>query len=172
MIFMSSSVLPTLWYSPKFVLFWGDLLFFLKTCRLLNFGLVLIKVCLFFWLVFYRFVLRIAFFWNFVALFLFLFIAKRNLGVFCVNLFILGIVFSLFLYLTCLLVLLFFEFSFQWQVQLVFPLNYPLWACFSNLLPCFHKITWHYWSWLLLWYAVLRKLLLIISWCLGNWFNK
>ena len=52
---------------------------------------------------------------------------------------------SLFLYLTNLLVLYFFKFSYQTHVGLVFPLNYPFRACFSNWLAGLYKITWHHW---------------------------
>jgi len=49
------------------------------------------------------------------------------------------------------------DFSFCWiflptHVELVFRLNYRFLACFSNLLACFCKITWHHWfvrMWLL-----------------------
>jgi len=40
---------------------------------------------------------------------------------------------------------MFFLFSYQTHVVRVFPLNYPVWACFSKFLACFYKITWHHW---------------------------
>ena len=111
--------------------------------------------CLFlglFWLKFACFmqisVLRIAFLSNFMAILLFQFTVKRNFGVFlCIftHLGLVSFVFAwLFLYLTNLLFFCFFQFSYQTHVVLAFPLIYPFWVCFSNLLACFCKITWHH----------------------------
>jgi len=119
---------------------------FFKTCGLLVFGLVLIKICLFFWACFLQIsVLRIVFLSNFMTIFLFQFAAKRNLGVFlceCAHFcFFFG--YDSLLHLTNLLVLFFL---------LIFLPN-ARWACFSFKLPisglffifaCFYKLTWHH----------------------------
>jgi len=71
--------------------FFVDLRVFLKTCGLI----VLIKICLFFGLVFLQVsALRIALLSNFIAILLFEFTAKRNLGVLLCIFAHFGLVFS------------------------------------------------------------------------------
>jgi len=76
-----------------------------------------------------------------MSILLFQFAAKRNFGVFLCKFADFELVFFEF---ANVLVLCFFEFPCQTHVDLVFPLNYPFWACSSNLLACFFKITWHH----------------------------
>ena len=79
----SATVLPTLRFSREFGLVFCGVAFFLKACGWLLFRHVSIDICLFFGLVFCRFMLcRLFFFSIFVALLLFQCTAKRMLGVF------------------------------------------------------------------------------------------
>ena len=109
------SVFPRIW-----ACFFVDLRFFMKTCRLLVFGLVLIKIACFLQVS----VLRIDFLSNFMAILLFQCIAKRNLGVFLCIFAHFGLVLfgfaSLFLYLINLLVLCFFKYSYKRVLGLFF----------------------------------------------------
>jgi len=105
------------------------------TCGLLVFGLVLIKICLFFRLVFSDFCIADCSFINFHGHFALSIYCKTTFGRVFVSICsfwacFFGFAF-LFLYLTNLLVLCFFEFSYQTHVGLVFPSNYPFWACFQ-----------------------------------------
>ena len=92
-------------------------------------------------------VFRIAFYWSFMALLLFQFIAKSILGVIlwifahCV------VVFSnlplwFFIWVSCLFLL--YWIFLPMDFWLVLRLNYLFLACFSNSLACFCKITWHH----------------------------
>jgi len=105
---------------------------------------------LLFWACFLQIsILQIAYLWNFMDILLFQFTEKWNLGVFLCKFAHFGLVFSdlppCFCIKTNLLFLRFCEFFYQTHARLVFPLNYTFWACFSNLLACFYKITWHHW---------------------------
>jgi len=91
---------------------------------LLVFELVLIKICLFF----EDFCTADCFFIKFHGRFAFNSLQNEIWACFCVNLLILGLFFGfayLFLYLTNLLVLCYFELSCQTCVGLVFPLKSP-----------------------------------------------
>jgi len=126
-----------------------NLSFFFKICGLLVFGLVLIKICLLFGLFFFRFLYCGLLFYQISWPFCSFNLVQNDIWAgFCVNFLILGLFFfgfsSLFLYLTNLLVLCFFEFSYQTHEGFVFPLNYPFRACFTNLLACFCKTTWYH----------------------------
>jgi len=129
-------------------LFFCGVAFFFKTCGLLVFGLVLIEICLFFGLVFADICFADCFFfqisWHFSCLNLLL---KAYWACFCEDLIILDLFFrichpdSLFDFLA--------NFLFRWiflptHFWLVFRLNYLFLACFSNLLACSWKITWHH----------------------------
>jgi len=122
---------------------------FLKICGFLDFGLVLIKSCSFFGLVFCKFLFcGLHFFqilWHYCR---FSLLQNEIWAWFCVNLHILGLFFRI-----CLPAFIFdlpasftfFEFPYQTHVRLVFfLLIYLFFACFSNLLSCFYKITWHH----------------------------
>jgi len=94
-------------------------------------------------------VLRIAFFSNFMAHLLFQFTAKGVLDVFLWKF----AYFELSLFFRICFPAFYFnflaDFSFFWiflptHFGLVFRLNYLFLACFSNLLACFCKITWHH----------------------------
>jgi len=124
--------------------FFVELRVFLKTCGLLVFGLVLIENCLFF----ADFCFADCFFSNFLALLLFQCTAKGILGVFLSKSAHFGLVFRichpdfLFGFLA--------DFSFCWiflptHFGLFSRLNYQFLACFSSLLACVCKITWHHW---------------------------
>jgi len=139
------AVFPRIW-----ACFFVDLRFLWRIAGCLFWSLFWLKFACFLGLFFADFCIADCFFyqisWTFCS---FNLLQNEIWACFCVNLLILGL-FSgfvvLFLYLTNLLVLCFFEFPYQTHVGLVFPLNYPFWACFSNLLACFYKITWHHWS--------------------------
>jgi len=76
---LTISLLPTLLFSREFgLVFFVELRFFLKTCGLLVFGLILIEICLFFT----DFSFADCFFSYFMALFLFQFTTKGMFGVF------------------------------------------------------------------------------------------
>jgi len=75
-------VLPALRFSREFGLVFCGVAFFLKTCGLLVFRLVLIEICLFFGLVFTDFSFADCFFLYFMALLLLQFTAYGILGVF------------------------------------------------------------------------------------------
>ena len=85
------AVFPQIW-----ACFFVELRFFLKTCGLLVFGLVLIEICVFFGLVFCRFLFcRLPFFqilWHFCCLNLLL---KAYWACFCEDLLILGLFFRI-----------------------------------------------------------------------------
>jgi len=90
------------------------------------------------------------FFSNFTALLLFQFTAKGILGVLLWKFPHFGLVFSdlppCFFCLIFLLILSFCWIFMPTDVGLVFRLDYLFLACFSNLLACFCKITWHHWK--------------------------
>jgi len=124
-----------------------DLFFvdFLKTCGLL----VLIKICLFFGLVFCRFQFcALFFFLNFMAFLLFQFIAKFNLGMFSCKFAYFGLVFFRICFPAFIFNLhagfMFFEFSYQMQVGLVFSTELLILGLFFKFACLFHKITWHH----------------------------
>jgi len=130
--------------------FWACFLWscvFFKTCGLLVFGLVLIEICLFFEIVFADFCFEDCFFSNFMALSLFQFARKGILGVFLWKFVHFGLVFSdlppwFFIWFSCwYFVLLDFPANTFWACSSV---KLPMLACFSNLLACFCKITWHH----------------------------
>ena len=80
---MCTTVLPTLRFSRQFgLVFFVDLLVFLKTCGLLVFGLVFTEFCSFFGLVFCRFLFCGLLCFKFDGNFLFQFAPKGILGVF------------------------------------------------------------------------------------------
>ena len=145
---LCATVLLTLRFSRKFGLVFCGVAGFFEDLRVSCYW-----AC-FNWnlLVFCRFLLLFAFFSNFMALLLFDFTAKSILGVFLWRFAHFGLVFrifhpdSLFDFLA--------NFSFCWiflpmLFKLVFRLNYLFLACFSNLLACSWKITWHHWRALL-----------------------
>ena len=92
--------------------------------------------------------LRIAFFqilWHFCCFHVLL---KAHWACFYENLLILGLFFRIFL--PALLSNFLADISFCWiflttHAGFVFRWNYLFLACFSNLLACFSKITWHHW---------------------------
>ena len=132
-------VLPTLPFSREFGLIFVELRVFLKTCGLL----VLNEICLFLQIS----VLRIAFFQIWRHFCCFNALLKTYLACFYENLLNLGLFFRI-----CLPAFLFnfvANFSFCWaflptHVGLIFRWNYLFLPCFSNLLACFCKITWHH----------------------------
>ena len=89
------SVLPTLRFFREFGLV------FLKTCGLLAFGLVLINIC-FFWACFFADFCTADCFFSNLAILLFHFTAKRNLGLFLCKFAHFGFVFSDLPYCFCI----------------------------------------------------------------------
>ena len=132
----SAPVLPTLRFSRKFGLIFCGVAVFFKTCGLLVFGLVFCKF------MFCRLLFLIL--WHFCCFNLLL---KAYWACFYENLLILGLFFRI-----CLPAFSFnfvADFSFCWIFMptpdgLVFWWNYLFLACFSNLLACFCKLTWHH----------------------------
>ena len=130
------SVASLAFFSRIWACFFVELRVFLKTCRLLVFGLVLIEICLFFGLVFSDFYFADCFFPNFMALLPFQLMLKAYWACFCENLLILGLFFP---YLPPWF---FIWFSCWFFVLLNFPAN-AFWACFSVKLPSvFFKDFW------------------------------
>jgi len=132
------TLLPTLGVFPQiWACFFVELRFFLRLAGCLFFGLVFAEICFadcFFF--------QIS--WHFSCLNLLL---KAYWACFCEDLIILDLFFrichpdSLFDFLA--------NFLFRWiflptHFWLVFRLNYLFLACFSNLLACSWKITWHH----------------------------
>ena len=133
---------------------------FLWSCGLLVLGLVSIERCLFFGLVFCRFLLRMTFFqilWQFGCFNL----LQNAIWACFMNICSFGLVFRIclpaFVY-NLPAVFCFVKFSYQTHFGFVFRLNVLFWVCFTNLLACFCKLTWHhcYGSWRL-WLLVLNS---------------
>jgi len=102
-----------------------------------------------FWACFFRYLFCGLLFFKFYGTFCFKLLVKAIWAFLCENTLILGLFFRMCLpgfYLVFLPIFYFVEFSCQTHVGLVFRLNYLFWACFSNLLAYFCKITWHHWA--------------------------
>jgi len=138
------AVFPRIWvcFFCGFAVFWGD-------CGLLVFGFVLIEICLFFGLVFRRFLFCGLLFFKFYGTFAVSIYCVRHIG----RVFMKICSFWACFFQICLPAFLFnflADFSFCWifpptRVGLVFRLNYRFLTCFSSLRVCFCKITWHHW---------------------------
>jgi len=143
------NVLPTLRFSREFGLVFFWICWFFEDLQVACFWLVLIKICLFFELVFCRFLFCGLLFFRILWHFCFLDLLQNQIwACFWVNLHILCLFFRIcfpaFIF-NFLAGFMFFEFSYRLQVGLVFfPLNCLFWACFTNLFACFYKITWHH----------------------------
>ena len=135
-------------FPANLCLFFCGVAFFLKTCGLLVFGLVLTKFCLFFGL-FLQICFSDCFFFKFCGYFLFQFAPEGILGAFLWKFGHFGLVF--WICHRAFLFNLLADFSFcciflPTHVGLVFWSNCLFLACFSYFLACFCKITWHHWT--------------------------
>ena len=137
------AVLPTLRYPAIWACFFVKLRFFLKTCGLLVFGLVLIEICFFF----ADFCFADCFFFKFYGTFAVSIYCWKHIG---------RVFVKICSFWACFLVLppcCFIWFSCWFFVLLNFPANvfwacfwwnYLFLACFSNSHASFCKITWHH----------------------------
>ena len=120
------AVLPTLRYPAIWACFFVKLRFFLKTCGLLVFGLVLIEICFFF----ADFCFADCFFFKFYGTFAVSIYCWKHIG---------RVFVKICSFWACFLVLppcCFIWFSCWFFVLLNFPAN-VFWACFSVKLPIF-----------------------------------
>ena len=115
---------------------------FFKTCVLLVFGRFKLNLACF-----CRFLFADCFFSNLMTLLLFQFTAKQNLGVFLCNLAHLGLFFRICLpsfIFNLPAGFIFFEFSYQTQVGLVFSVKLPVLGLLFKFACLFLQINWHH----------------------------